>query len=107
MAVSHCIHCPNAYCKSHNSAISNHSELGNICNEHIDDFEDILAFYREVGGIDKLVPNPHTALDDVLGKVFDTQPSSEFYCFLCLQNQRRKTFQALMNADSVNPFVRP
>ena len=37
-AVSHCMHCPNAYCKVHNSSLGTHSYLGNICNEH-DDIE--------------------------------------------------------------------
>lgn len=58
-AVNYCMHCPNAYCKTHDIAVSAHGELGNICDEHEDDMDDLLAFYRSVGGVSKLVPHPN------------------------------------------------
>ena len=64
-AVSHCIHCPNAYCKAHNSVLKKHKELGSICDEHKDDIMDLIMFYRAVGGIKHLVPNPNVPLTEV------------------------------------------
>lgn len=64
-AVSHCIHCPNAYCKAHNSVLKKHKELGSICDEHKDDIMDLVMFYRAVGGIKHLVPNPNVPLTEV------------------------------------------
>ena len=58
-AVSHCIHCPNAYCKSHGDALNDHPELGKICDEHKDDLTDLIKFYRKVGGIQHLATNPN------------------------------------------------
>ncbi|XP_059080477.1 uncharacterized protein LOC131878504 isoform X2 [Tigriopus californicus] len=70
-AVNYCMHCPNAYCKTHDMAVNAHEELGNICDEHEDDLDDLLAFYRSVGGVTKLVPHPNvtpeeTAADQVV-----------------------------------------
>ena len=64
-AESHCIHCPNAYCKTHNSVLKKHEELGNICDEHKDDISDLVKFYRRTGGIKNLVPNPNVPLSKV------------------------------------------
>ena len=64
-AVSHCIHCPNAYCKAHNSILKKHKELGSICDEHKGDITDLVLFYRAVGGIKHLVPNPSVPLTEV------------------------------------------
>ena len=61
-AISHCIHCPNAYCKAHDSVLKKHKELGKICDEHNDDIDDLVNFYRDVGGIQHLVPNPNEPL---------------------------------------------
>ena len=59
-AVRFCIHCPNAYCKKHDSILMEHKELGVICDEHEDDVEDLLAFYRQiVGGVSTRVNNPN------------------------------------------------
>ena len=63
IAVSHCIHCPTAYCKAHDSVLKEHKELGKICDEHNDDdINDLVVFYRSVGGIQHLVPNPNVPL---------------------------------------------
>ena len=37
-------------------------ELGKICDEHNDDIDDLVNFYRDVGGIQHLVPNPNVPL---------------------------------------------
>ena len=38
-------------------------ELGKICDEHNDDdIKDLVNFYRGVGGIQHLVPNPNVPL---------------------------------------------
>ena len=57
-AIKHCIHCPNAYCASHDSDLKNHPTLGNICNEHTDEFGDILKFYNKTG-VEQLVQDPN------------------------------------------------
>ena len=49
-ATRFCIHCPNAYCKKHDADLMEHSELGTICDEHEDDVEDLIQFYRQVVG---------------------------------------------------------
>ncbi len=53
LAVSHCMHCPNAYCKSHNDVVRKHPELGMICDEHKDDIIDLVSFYRYVKSFSK------------------------------------------------------
>jgi len=58
-AVSHCIHCPNAYCKTHDSALQKHPELGTICDEHQDNIMDLINFYRRIGGVGHLLQNPN------------------------------------------------
>lgn len=59
-AVSHCIHCPNAYCKAHGKSLTEHQELGKICDEHKDEIADLVKFYRKIkGGIKTLVPHPN------------------------------------------------
>lgn len=65
-AVSYCRHCPNAYCKAHNSTLRRHPFLKLLCDEHDEDVEDMVAFYREAGGVDHLVPNPNVALEEVV-----------------------------------------
>ena len=61
-AVNHCIHCPNAYCKTHDNVLMEHKELGKICDEHQDDVEDLISFYRRVpGGVRTLVSDPNVA----------------------------------------------
>ena len=57
-AVQHCIHCPNAYCTKHDSVLQTHPKLGKICNEHTDDFGDILKFFKITGGVDRLTQDP-------------------------------------------------
>merc|ERR1712223_583045 len=58
----HCIHCPNAYCKTHNSALKKHEELGHICDEHKDDIGVLVKFYRRTGSIkDVFDPNAMTS----------------------------------------------
>ena len=47
-AVSHCIHCPNGYCKKHEDALQNHKELGMICDEHKDDLVDLVKLVQIV-----------------------------------------------------------
>ena len=49
-AVRFCIHCPNAYCKKHDGDLMEHKELGTICDEHEDDIQDLIEFYRTVAG---------------------------------------------------------
>ena len=64
-AISHCIHCPNAYCKTHDNVLLEHEELGKICNEHHEDIEDLITFYRKIpGGISSVTPNPHVPLPE-------------------------------------------
>ena len=59
-AVSHCIHCPNAYCKHHEKSLKNHNELGMICDEHKDEIGDLVMFYRKMkGGVKNLCPHPN------------------------------------------------
>ena len=58
-AVSHCIHCPNGYCKKHEDALQNHKELGMICDEHKDDLADLVKFYRKTGGVKHLITHPN------------------------------------------------
>lgn len=64
-AVSHCIHCPNAYCKAHNTALRHHDELGSICDEHKDDIGDLILYYRRYGGIENLISHPSMAIAEV------------------------------------------
>ena len=62
-AASYCIHCPNAYCSEHNTVIFHHPELGRICDEHEEDIEHLIEFYRKVeGGVSTLVPHPNISL---------------------------------------------
>lgn len=61
-AVSYCIHCPNAYCKTHNTVLKKHDELGTICDEHKDDLADLILFYKASGGIQHLVTSPNVAM---------------------------------------------
>ena len=77
LAVSHCIHCPNAYCRGHNTVLTDHPELGRICNEHEDEMEDTLEFYRKAGGVKHLVPNPNVPLEEVLPMTKKPQASKE------------------------------
>ena len=59
-AVSHCIHCPNAFCKAHGKTLTEHNELGKICDEHKDEIADLVKFYRKIkGGVKTLVPHPN------------------------------------------------
>ena len=60
-AVNWCMHCPNAYCKTHDTVVTEHPEIGWICDEHEDDLGDTVAFYRKAGGIGNLVRNPNVA----------------------------------------------
>ena len=41
-----CLHCPNAYCPAHRSALSNNPELGRICDQHEDEIEFLLDTMR-------------------------------------------------------------
>ena len=45
-----------------------HKELGKICDEHSDDINALVNFYRDVGGIQHLVPNPNVPLSEVKKK---------------------------------------
>ena len=55
-----CLHCPNAYCKKHDTAVKPHPQLGLICDEHLDDFEDILNFYKVINEpIEMVLQNPN------------------------------------------------
>ena len=66
IAVSHCIHCPNAYCKAHDSVLKEQKEIGKICDEHNDDdINDLVNFCRGAGGIQHMVPNPNVPLSEV------------------------------------------
>jgi len=47
-ANSSCTHCPNAYCKNHDSAIKTHPQLGQICDEHKDELGDLLKFFVKI-----------------------------------------------------------
>ena len=76
-AIGHCIHCPNAYCKSHNNALKIHDELGTICDEHKDDIPDLILFYRQVGGIDHLVPNPNVAISEIPARLQRLENSTQ------------------------------
>ena len=58
-AIKHCIHCPNAYCAKHGSDLKVHPVLGKICNEHADEFEDLLKFYQKTAAVEKLVQDPN------------------------------------------------
>ena len=58
-AVSHCIHCPNGYCKKHEDMLQKHKELGMICDEHKDDLADLVKFYRKTGGVKHLITHPN------------------------------------------------
>lgn len=58
-ALHHCIHCPNAYCSKHASDLTVHPVLGKICNEHTDEFNDILKFYQKAEGVRRLVSDPN------------------------------------------------
>ena len=74
-AVAWCMHCPNAYCKTHNDVLRSHPQLGVVCDEHDDDLEDTLAFYKEVvGGIANLLPNPNVPLEQ--------QREFKFHCLM-------------------------
>ena len=60
-AVSYCIHCPNAYCLEHDNVVFEHPELGRMCDEHEEDIENLIRFYRDVvGGVSSLPHNPNT-----------------------------------------------
>ena len=61
-AVAWCMHCPNAYCKTHNTVLRTHAQLRTICDEHEDDLEDTLDFYKGVGGVENIVPHPNVPL---------------------------------------------
>merc|ERR1719342_802301 len=44
-----------------------HKELGTICDEHEDDIQDLIEFYRTVaGGVSTLVKNPNVPQDQML-----------------------------------------
>ena len=59
-AASYCIHCPNAYCTEHDNVIFDHPELGRMCDEHEEDIENLLQFYRSIdGGVSTLPSNPN------------------------------------------------
>ena len=65
-AASYCIHCPNAYCVDHDNVIFDHSELGRMCDEHEEDIENLLEFYRTVtNGVASLPANPNINLGNV------------------------------------------
>ncbi len=58
-AVSFCMHCPNAYCRDHNGVLSDHPDLRIICDEHEEELEDTIAYYKSVGGVQKLLAHPN------------------------------------------------
>ena len=39
-----------------------HEELGDICNEHEHEIEELVEYYRKKGGVGHLVPNPSVPL---------------------------------------------
>ena len=76
------MHCPNAYCKHHDTNLTDHLELGTICDEHEDDLEDTLEYYRKIGGIGKLVPNPYTPLEEILGEIIYIDNLALYYIYM-------------------------
>ena len=43
--------------------VKKHKELGAISDEHKDDIDNLVLFYRAIGGIQHLVPNPNVPLE--------------------------------------------
>ena len=46
--------------------LTEHPELKTICDEHEDDLEDTVEFYRKVGGVQYVLPHPNCAPDEML-----------------------------------------
>ena len=46
--------------------LTEHAELKTICDEHEDDLEDTVEFYRKVGGVQYVIPHPNVAPDEML-----------------------------------------
>ncbi|QQP48669.1 Uncharacterized protein FKW44_009049 [Caligus rogercresseyi] len=46
-AVKYCVHCPNAYCRQHESNLEEHPSLKSLCNEHDpEDIDSLLSYYN-------------------------------------------------------------
>jgi hypothetical protein len=66
-AVAHCMHCPNAYCKSHDTVLTKHPQLATICDEHEDDMDDTIQFYgRTKEGVKYLIPHPNVTMEEMM-----------------------------------------
>ena len=67
--------------------LTEHPELKTICDEHEDDLEDTVEFYRKVGGVQYVLPHPNCAPDEMLRCEWKTTilPSCHFKQKVALQ----------------------
>jgi hypothetical protein len=82
-ATKHCIHCPNAYCKAHDFDLKDHPVLGRICNEHTDEFADILKFYLKTEGVARLVRDPNQPVKYVEKGQLSRAVDKEIFSYEC------------------------
>ena len=58
--------------------LTEHPELKTICDEHEDDLEDTVEFYRKVGGVQYVLPHPNCAPDEMLRCEWKTTINTTF-----------------------------
>ena len=59
--------------------LTEHPELKTICDEHEDDLEDTVEFYRKVGGVQYVIPHPNVAPDEMLRCEWRFRLTLKFY----------------------------
>jgi len=93
--------------RAHDGVLTDHPELRMICDEHADDLDDMIEFYRLVeGGVDTLVPNPNVNISRVSGKNQRETDSLSQVSFSALaepESAKNSTPQASSNENSSCP----
>ena len=90
-----CVHCTNAYCKTHDGELKLHPLLGLTCKEHKDDLPDLVKFYAKI----ETTQNTEKKSDEPVQVLKGTFNLDCFHTFLARRRQLEMKFSGFRATD--------